>query len=403
MRIFRFSCPEEIKKIMHDIGVDPYGIKIMLPKASSFLIRLNTLSNITANIIKQEMLSLGGDVALARGALTGKTKETACLIIGTLDQLNCFVRKLRLQPFGLQKLANELDKNIKNYSQNDFSLSLGKYSLKLSKKTQIMGVINLTPDSFSGDGLYSFKTKSHLKLALKKAEEMVRDGADIIDLGGQSSRPGAKSISVKEEILRILPAVKLLVKKIPVPISIDTNKAEVAKACLEAGALMINDISALKDKRMRKVAAKFNAAVVIMHMLGKPANMQKVISYRSLIDDIVGYLKNAIESAQDNGIKPAKIVIDPGIGFGKTVEHNLEIINRLADFKVLGKPILLGPSRKSFMHKISGTNPQELTLGTLTTCVIAAERGAQILRVHDVKEVNQALKMCGAINKNVNA
>jgi len=402
MRIFRFSCQDEVRKIMHDIGVDPYGIKIMLPKASSFLIRLNALSNITANIIKQEMLSLGGDAALAREALAGKTKETGCLIIGTLDQLNSLVRKLRLQPFGLQKLANELHKNIKNYSRNDFTLSLGKYSLKLSKKTHIMGVINLTPDSFSGDGLYSVKTNDYLKLALKKAEEMLKDGADIIDVGGQSSRPGAKSISVKEEILRILPVVKLLAKKIPAPISIDTNKAEVAKAALEAGAQMINDISALRDKRMSKVAAKFNAAVVIMHMLGQPANMQKIISYRSLIDDIAGYLKNAIESALDNGISDAKIVIDPGIGFGKTPRHNLEIINRLADFKVLGKPILLGPSRKSFMHKILGTNPKELTLGTIATCVIAAERGAHILRVHDVREVNRALKMSAAIKKNVN-
>ncbi len=393
MRIFQFSCQDEVKKIMHDIGVDPYGIKIMLPKASSFLIRLYAISNIAANIIKQEMLSLGADVAISRGALTGKTKKTDCLIIGRLDQLNNLARKLELQPFGLQKVANELKENIKKYSRNDFSLALGKYSLKLGKKTHIMGVINLTPDSFSGDGLYSVKCSNYLELALGKAEKMIKEGADIIDIGGQSSRPGAKSISVKEEILRTLPVVKFLAKKIKAPISIDTTNSEVAKAALEAGAQMINDISGLKDKRLARVAAKSNAAVVIMHMLGRPANMQKIIAYRSLIDDIIGYLKHAIERAEANGIKPEKIVIDPGLGFGKKPEHNFQIINRLADFKVLGKPMLLGPSRKSFIGKILKVNPKGRIFGTVATCVMASERGAHILRVHDVKEVKQALSL----------
>ncbi len=399
MRIFRFNCQDEIVKIMRDIGVDPYGIKIMLPKASSFLIRLNAIPNIAANIIKQEMLSLGGDLALAREALGGQAKKTDCLIIGTLDQLNCLTRKLRLQPFGLQKLANELDENIKNYSQNDFTLSLGKFSLKLSKRTHIMGIINLTPDSFSGDGLYGVKCDDYLKLALKKAEDMLKNGADIIDVGGESSRPGAKSISAKEEIRRTVPVIKLLAKKINAPISVDTTKPEVAKAALEAGAQMVNDISGLRDKRLARVAAEYKAAVVIMHMLGRPVNMQKSIAYRSLIDDIVDYLKNAVEGAEACGIKPGKIVIDPGIGFGKKPEHNLEIINKLSDFRILGKPILLGVSRKSFIAKVLGRNPADLTLGTVAASVMAAERGAHILRVHDVKEINRALKIAAAVKK----
>lgn len=403
MRIFRFSCQDEVRKIMHDIGVDPYGIKIMLPKASSFLIRLNAISNIAANIIKQEMLSLGADVAISRGALTGKTQKTDCLIIGRLDQLNSLARKLELQPFGLRKVANRLNENIKNYSKNDFGLVLGKYSLKLGERTHIMGILNVTADSFSGDGLYSVKCNDYLKLALGKAEKMLKEGADIIDIGGQSSRPGAKSISTKEEILRTLPVVKFLAKKINAPISIDTTRSEVAKAALEAGAQMINDISGLKDKRLAKVAAKFNAAVVIMHMLGRPMNMQKIIAYQSLIDDIIGYLKRAIEHAQSSGIKPDKIIIDPGIGFGKKLGHNFEIIRKLADFKVLGKPILLGPSRKSFIGKVLKVNPRDRVFGTVAACVMAAERGAHILRVHDVKEVNQALNLAAAVNSGKNA
>jgi dihydropteroate synthase len=400
MRIFSFRDGNEIKKAMHNIGVDPYGIKIMLPKAVTFLIRLSAVSNITANILKQEMLSLGGDVAVARGALTGKVQKTDCLIIGQLAQFYSLIRKLKLQPFGLQKLADDLDKNIKKYTRDSFVLPLRRGSLDFNGKTYIMGAINLTPDSFSGDGLYSIKTNDYLSLALKKAEEMLRDGADVIDLGGESSRPGARNISIKEELRRVLPILKKLVKNISAPISIDTTKAEVAQAALECGAQIVNDISGLRDKRMAKVVAKNNAAVVIMHMLGKPVNMQKVVRYKSLIEDITVWLRNAIESAECAGIKPNKIIVDPGLGFGKKPEHNLEIVKRLADFKVLGKPILIGPCRKSFIANVLGSRPQERLIGTLATCVMAAESGASMVRVHDVKEVSQALKMTAAIRNN---
>ncbi len=402
MRIFRFTDQNEVKKAMQDIGVDPYGARIMLPKALSFTIRLNAINNVTANILKQEMLSLGGDAAVAKGSLTGKTKKTDILLLGTLRQLKSLADKLKLQPFGLHKLGVDLDENIKNYSKDDFILPLRKHALNLSKKTQIMGIINLTPDSFSGDGLYRAGCKEHLNLALEKAQKMSADGADIIDLGGQSSRPGAKEISTKEELLRTVPAVKLLAKKITAPISVDTTKPEVAEAALEAGAQIINDISGLRKKRMIKVAAKYKAAVVIMHMLGSPVNMQKKISYHSLIDDIIAYLKTAIDSACCGGIKPDKIIIDPGLGFGKTKEHNLEIIKHLAGFKVLGKPILIGPSRKSFIGKVLGANIEERCAGSLAASIIAACNGANIVRVHDVKETNQALKIAGAI-KNANA
>jgi len=262
-----------------------------------------------------------------------------------------------------------------------------------------MGIINLTPDSFSHDGLYREFSNNYPDLALKKAQAMVADGADIIDLGGQSSRPGAKNISVKEELCRIVPAVKLLAKKINAPISIDTTRPQVAQAALDAGAQIINDISGLRDRRMIKVAVQYQAAVVIMHMLGRPANMQKIIAYESLIEDIAIYLKKAISIAQAGGIKPDKIIIDPGIGFGKTPLHSLEIIKHLADFKALGKPILIGPSRKSFIAKVLRSNSQNRISGTLAACVLAVERGASIVRVHDVKEVSQALKMVEAVKK----
>lgn len=399
MRIFPFSSENEIQKIMQDIGVDSYGIKIMLPKAQTFLIRLNALNSIGANILKQEMLSIGADAAITKGALTGKVKKTDVLLIGSLSQFKQLLKKIKIQPFGLRNLGKELAENINNYTKNNFTLSLRQSALNLTQKTRIMGIINLTPDSFSGDGLYTKRAGNHLDLALIKAKKMVTDGADIIDVGGQSSRPNALPVSSKEELARTLPVVKLLAKKINKPISIDTNKSIVAEACLDSGAQIINDISGLKDKQMIKVAARYKAAVVIMHMRGIPLNMQKVIAYNSLIDDIALYLKQAIDSAQEGGIKPDKIIVDPGIGFGKNTKHNLEIIKRLADFKVLGKPILIGPSRKSFIGKILGVDVSERSSGTLAACVIAAQNGANIVRVHDVKETAQALKMADAVKK----
>lgn len=384
---------------MHEIGVDPYGAKIMLPKAATFLIRINAVNNIAANILKQEMLSLGAEAAVTRGALTGKTKKTDILLIGQLAQYSALVNKLKIQPFGLQKLAADLDGNIKNFIKDDFSVSLRKGSLNLGKKTQIMGVINLTPDSFSGDGLYRNFSNNYPDLALKKAQSLIADGADLIDLGGQSSRPGAKDLSIKEELSRTTPIVKLLAKKFKVPISIDTTKPEVAQAALDAGAQIINDISGLRDKRMIKVAARYKSAVIIMHMLGRPVNMQKIIRYDSLIDDIAMYLKKAIDTAQSGGVAAEKIIIDPGIGFGKTPAHNLEIIKHLEAFKILGKPIMIGPSRKSFIAKVLGSDSQSRTYGTLAACVMAAQRGANIVRVHDVAEVSQSLKIVEAVRK----
>jgi len=397
MQILRFGGTEEVKKIFLEIGVDPYGIKIMLPKTDAFLIRLKGVNHVGANILKQEMLAQGADAAIARGSLTGNVKKTDVLLIGQSAQFKSLIAKLKLQPFGLSKLAAQLEENIENFSRDNFTIAFRDGPLNLKTRTAIMGIINLTPDSFSQDGLYRNFSHNYPDLALRKALAMVTDGARIIDLGGESSRPGAKKITVKEELARTIPAVRLLAKKIKVPISIDTTKPQVAQAAIGAGAQIINDISGLRDKQMIKVAARCKASVVIMHMLGRPQTMQKIISYESLIDDITAYLKKAIDSAQAGGISPDKIIVDPGIGFGKTAQHNLEIIKHLEVFKVLGKPILVGPSRKSFIGKLLGSDSEDRFSGTLAACLAAAERGASILRVHDVKAVNQALKITEGI------
>ncbi|MCX5707213.1 MAG: dihydropteroate synthase [Candidatus Omnitrophica bacterium] len=399
MRVLTISNQEELKKIMRDIGVDPYGIKLMLPKAKMYLVKLNSLSNISANILKQEMLSLGGEVALARGALTGKVKKTGCLIMATLAQLDRLNEKLSKQPFGLGGLSRELSTAVKNYQKEKFVLNLGNYKLKLGKRSYIMAILNLTPDSFSHDGIYSLGSIAHISQIEARARKLVEDGADIIDLGGESSRPQAKPVSVKEELSRVIPVIKILAKKIKVPISIDTRKPEIAKAALDNGALMVNDISGLRDRRMAKIVSRYNAGVVIMHMQGEPGSMQKNPRYASLMDEIIGYLSCAIKEALDTGIARDKIVIDPGIGFGKTLDHNLEILRKLKELKVLGQPILIGTSRKAFIGKILGSKVNERIFGTLSSCILAVKNGANILRVHDIKPIKQALAVLDSVER----
>lgn len=402
MRILQLNN-KELAQLMQGIGVDPYGIKIMVPKAIGCVIKISSLSCISANILKQEMLSIGGDAAVARGALTGKTKFTDCLILGNLSQYRRLNEKLKKQPFGLDKIAAELSLLLNNYQKDEFLLDLGRDKFKVKPgRAYIMGVVNLTPDSFSGDGFYSasffVNRPSSIDYIIKFTEQMINDGADIIDIGGESTRPHARAISVKEELDRVIPVIKALAKKIKVPISIDTYKPEVARQALDNGASIINDITALgKGPEMIKIAKKYKAAVVLMHMQGIPKTMQKKPVYASLLDEVIRYLDNALKRALDGGIKENSIIIDPGIGFGKTLGHNLEILKNLGEFKILGKPILVGTSRKSFIGKILNADIPERLPGTIASCVLAAKNGANFLRVHDVKEVKQALAVADAV------
>ncbi len=266
---------------------------------------------------------------------------------------------------------------------------IGKRKLSLEKPL-IMGILNVTPDSFSDGGEFIDVEKS-----VAHAKEMISSGADIIDVGGESSRPGSEPVSSEEELKRVLPVVSRLVKELNVPISIDTYKASVAEECVKVGASIINDISGLGDE-MRAVAAKYKVAVVIMHMLGSPKTMQKSIVYDDVVDDIKKFLKERVDKAKSSGI--STVMVDPGIGFGKTTEDNLEIIRRLYEFESLGCPVLVGPSRKSFIGNITGLPVEERLGGTITSVVVSVMNGAKIIRVHDVKECKSAIDVANAIN-----
>ncbi len=258
------------------------------------------------------------------------------------------------------------------------------------EKTLIMGILNVTPDSFSDGGLFNNRDA-----AVAHAKKMVSDGADLIDVGGESSRPGSEPLSEKEELARILPVVIRLVDEVSVPISIDTYKPVVADACLKAGAHLINDITGLTNPKMRTIAAENNAPVVMMHMQGTPKAMQQKPVYQDIIGEIKAFFQRQIIAAQKAGVR--QIIIDPGIGFGKTVEHNLQILKHLDAFKTLGCPLLVGPSRKSFIGTITGLPVNERLEGTIAAVTVAVMNGAQIVRIHDVKECRRAIQVVDAI------
>ncbi|MEW6739489.1 MAG: dihydropteroate synthase [Nitrospirota bacterium] len=272
------------------------------------------------------------------------------------------------------------------------------FSLNFDKKTYIMGVLNVTPDSFSDGGLFFSEKK-----AIEHALRLIEDGADIIDIGGESTRPGSEPVSVEEEIRRTIPVIKAISREIKVPISIDTYKSEVAKHALDAGASIVNDISGLRfDPEMPKVVSEYKVPVIIMHIKGRPKDMQQNPVYEALIPEIMDYLRISIRLANKFGISDDKIIIDLGIGFGKTFEHNLEIIKNLKEFTLLGKPIAVGVSRKAFIGKILGdVPPSERLEGTAAAVAISIFNGANIVRVHDVKEMARVAKVADAIKNGV--
>jgi dihydropteroate synthase len=387
----------EALTLFQKIGVDPYGIEVMAPKTLNVNILLKDQSCKVANILKQEMLSIGGDAAVARGSVACSIASTDVLIMGTLKQISAIIKKIEKQPFGLNLIARNISEILKNSELNQYILKTSKREIIIGKKTILMGILNVTPDSFSDGGLFC-----NTKNAVERGLQMIEEGADIIDIGGESSRPGAQSVDAKTELNRVIPIIEKLVKKTKTPISIDTTKAKVAKLAIAAGAEIVNDISALSgDKKMAITIRDAGAAVILMHMRGNPQSMQKSnLVYDDLMGDIISYLKTSSEKAMSAGIDNNCLVIDPGIGFGKTAEDNYKIIKNLSELKGLGFPIMIGPSRKSFIGKVIGGEPHERIEGTAAAVAAAILNGAQIVRVHDVAAIKKVCAVTDAIVNN---
>ncbi len=273
----------------------------------------------------------------------------------------------------------------------DFRYKFGDVTYDLSERTHIMGVLNITPDSFSDGGKY-FDSKVNLDRVIDDAIRMEKEGADFLDVGGESTRPGSDTVSLDEELERVIPVIEALKQKVSIPLSIDTYKSQVAEEALKAGAVIVNDISGFRfDEKMPEVTARYNESCILMHIKGTPKDMQKDPQYNDVVQEVYDYLAESVNMAEDAGIK--QIITDVGIGFGKSLEHNLTLIKNLGRFKDLGYPILMGLSRKSFMDKIFPTPVDERLEGTIAANAVSIVNGANILRVHDVLENKRAARV----------
>lgn len=279
--------------------------------------------------------------------------------------------------------------------QVDLTLRWSSRILDFGRRTHVMGILNVTPDSFSDGGRYLDRDK-----AVDHGLSMARDGADIIDVGGESTRPSAEKISSDEELDRVISVIERLCREVTIPVSIDTYKSAVAREALKAGASMINDISALRfDPQMAAVAARAGVPVILMHMKGTPETMQSNPTYEALIPEILDFLRDAMDRATNAGIRRDLILVDPGIGFGKTFDDNLKIIRDLSQFASLGRPILLGTSNKAFIGHILNKELHERDIGTMATVAVGVLNGAHLVRVHDVKKAVETVKMVDAVKR----
>ncbi len=369
------------------------GTLKMASKMRHYCFKLEGVPAAAALILKQEMLSIGGEAAIPAGALDHSIERGEVILMGTVRHYNLLAEKIKPQPFGLKELAGDLNVILENVEPREFIVHTRKRDLVMNDRPLLMGIVNVTPDSFYDGSRYQDARK-----ASDRVLELEDEGADIIDIGGESTRPGSEGVSEDEEGQRVIPVIERVAPRINVPISIDTQKPGVARSAIRAGADIINDISALSgDDNMADVAAREAVPVIIMHMQGTPRNMQDNPNYDDLFGEIIAFLHERIHRAVAKGVDENKIIVDPGIGFGKSVDHNLEIVRDLWRLRSLGRPILLGPSNKSFIGKVLEAEKDDRHEGTAASLVAAILSGANILRVHDIAGMKRFAEMAAAI------
>lgn len=394
LRVLNLENEAQVISAMTSLGVDPAGIQRMAGKAQSLNVLVEAVPCGAANIVKQEMLSIGADAAVARGSVMCSRPHTDVLLMGTKKQLRTLVRRLPCQPFGLADVAQQLQRVLDNCSTLPLYLA-GKDCRLTLESPQVMGIINVTPDSFYDGG----KSLS-IEAALAQADSQLKAGANLLDIGGESTRPGSAAVTAHDEIERVVPVIEAIRSRFDVPISVDTSKASVAQLAIEAGANFVNDISGLMfDPNMAKVVADTGAGLFVMHTRGRPDVMQQDTDYDDLVAEVISSLRGSTQLALNAGIDADRISIDPGIGFGKSVAGNLEILQRLTEFHALGYAVLLGTSRKSFIGSILNQPHAEQRLnGSLATAAVAASRGVQLFRVHDVGPTREVVDVAWAMS-----
>lgn len=375
-------------------GVDPAALPYLEPKLAHRVVLVQGIKVFAANILKQTMLSLGGDAAVHRGVIAGAVEYSDCAIIGDLRHFRRLVEKLHQQP-NMAAIA-ELIAEQAFAVRDALALRLGEREIRWETLPVIMGILNVTPDSFSDGG-------THLdpERAMVHALDMLEQGAQIIDIGGESTRPGAPVVDDRTEIQRVVPVIEKVRVLTDAPISVDTRKAAVAKAALEAGASIVNDVSALGDPAMPEILRAHGATVVLMHMRGTPATMQQDTRYADVVGEVYAYLAERIEYGLSQGIEAGRIIVDPGLGFGKDRAGNLSLIKHIAEFRSLGTPVLLGHSRKSFIGQTLAAEVDQREEGTDGVTAWAVLQGVDIVRVHDVRHAARIRAMMHAIVEGV--
>lgn len=394
MQVFPFNVnDEEYESLMKKIGVSEVGTAIMRGRFSIKTFMVSDISTPAANVVKQEVLSLGGEAAVPAHVVNCSQPKSSFVFTLRSDRIPDFVSRMKAQCWKLPQVADFVEKFCKARAPW-FSFS---YPGIDTARPNIMGILNVTPDSFSDGGSWT-----DIDAALKHAETMLEEGADIIDVGGESTRPGSEPVDAETEKKRVVPVIKEIKKCFPkAVISVDTVKSSVAEAAVNAGAEMINDVSGLTfDPEMASVCAAAQKPVVIGHIKGLPKDMQHDPHYDDLFPEMLDFFDKSRETLLAKGFDENLIMLDPGIGFGKTLEHNLAIIRHLEVFHAFLEPVMVGLSRKSMIGAVTGRkDPLERLAGTVALDTIALEKGAAVIRVHDVKEAKDTLEIFNALKE----
>ncbi len=396
-RVLEWETLSEIAREIERTESDPEGVGIMTRKGRVFPVRLERVPLKAAPLLKQELLSVGGDSAHARGVADHSVPATPTVLLANWGQYLRLLPKLKRQPFGLAAVAAEVEHALRAYvAHGPRTVRAAHRTLTLGDRPRVMGVLNVTPDSFS-DGGHFLEPAA----AVAEAERQIAAGAAILDVGGESTRPRANPTSPEAEWRRIEPVLGALRGRVEVPISVDTRHPEVAAKAVAAGADLVNDVEGLRSEEMRRVVARTGAAVIVMHLRGSPATMQDDTRYDDLRGEVYAALDAATSAARRDGIGEDQLLVDPGLGFGKSAEQSLELLVHAGEFRSLGYPVVIGASRKSFLgHLLGGASgPLDRLEAGLAAATIAAERGVAIVRTHDVGPTVRALTVVEAARR----
>jgi dihydropteroate synthase len=393
VRVLEVEDLADVARELERTGSEPEGVALIARKGLVRLVRVDAVSLKAAPLLKQELLAAGGDAAQARGIADHSVRESTVVLAATPGQYQRLTPKLERQPFHLKELGRAVEIASANFARRAPRLVHGLHrTLTLGDRPKVMGVVNVTPDSFSDGGQFLDP-----KDAVAHARRLAEEGAAVIDVGAESTRPGATPISAEAEWKRLEPVVAALHGTLEVPLSVDTRRPEVARQALAAGADWVNDVGGLREAAMRAVISTSGAPVVVMHMRGEPTAMQSDTRYDDVRDEVYGALADATEAAIAEGIAPEKLLVDPGLGFGKSGEQSLELLEHVGELRSLGYPVVVGASRKSFLGVATGGAPPDDRLeASVAAAVLAAVHGADLIRAHDVKPTVRALAVVHA-------